>query len=650
MVTIEHGDLIEQRRGGVDVLRILVRNLALYEQSGAVSIRSSSDTHERSGWLLFRLGQPVMAFYKSEKASQGLEALLSIEQDALEVDSELNLYELTMNALRSTMAAHPESVLHLEHQEPQGDGESWWSSVRLPSSSWRRASRLEDIETLALDTEHRRRSTPGQAGDLPQLEPGVIYLLDSPDPHPLIHLGVELAERGMPLLGLFGLPHANTDSTHRLPTPQCYALLSPHGPYEVLDNREKMEAVVNAFQWGNERSVIVLDGLDRVGNAFGESGMLDLFRSVCDGVRFNDHVALVTTDLEMFETAVQRSILSEVNTLRLSSVEGWINDPDVLWDHPLLLAPDEEEEQWLAAQIQHQGAKVGAQISQDIPVVEGGSFEPDEAERAQATQALSEVVESWPDGQQSTMDAIEDAPNEVIIGETPWRLNEQFPVNPGRFVSESTPSKTETMPQIPHQQRVATPSRSVEPEEPKVRRPRRPQRLPKRKATPSLPSIKSGQTPARSSAVVTSAPDLPNWPASKRVKKAYRKENMDVFATKQERALERQNKVHTTNTASVLKETVSRSKALPEAEFPPNSISKTVNLPSSTKTKPLSNSLRPVQPSDSPSREASAKKQSLLNLDKVYAQWSTFEESDDVDSKALLKRYKEALDQDKGDD
>ena len=116
MVTIEHGDLIEQRRGGVDVLRILVRNLALYEQSGAVSIRSSSDTHERSGWLLFRLGQPVMAFYKSEKASQGLEALLSIEQDALEVDSELNLYELTMNALRSMMAAHPESVLHLEHQ------------------------------------------------------------------------------------------------------------------------------------------------------------------------------------------------------------------------------------------------------------------------------------------------------------------------------------------------------------------------------------------------------------------------------------------------------------------------------------------------------------------------------------------------------
>ena len=43
MVTIEHGDLIEQRRGGVDVLRVLVRNLAVHEQSGAVLIRSPDD-------------------------------------------------------------------------------------------------------------------------------------------------------------------------------------------------------------------------------------------------------------------------------------------------------------------------------------------------------------------------------------------------------------------------------------------------------------------------------------------------------------------------------------------------------------------------------------------------------------------------------
>ena len=386
MVTIEHGDLIEQRRGGVDVLRVLVRNLAVHEQSGAVLIRSPDDKDSR-GWLLFRLGQPVMAFHAGGEERMGLEALLSIEHDALAVENELLLYELTMNALRATMSQHPSSVLHLEHQEQQAGSESWWSSVRLPSSSWRRAARLEDIEAMALETEQRQRARPENNGDQTVLEPGRVYLLDSPDPHPMIQLGVELAERGMPLLGLFGLPHADTEHTSRLPDPQCYALLSPHGGYTLLDERSSMEAVVNAFQWGNERSVILLDGLDRIGNAFGEGSMIDVVRMVCDGVRFNDHVALITTDLELFETAIQRRLLAEATPLRLRVVEAWNHEPDALWDHPVLLAPDEEEEQWLAAQIQHQGSKVGAPSPAHHNVVEGGSYEPDEEERAQAVRA-----------------------------------------------------------------------------------------------------------------------------------------------------------------------------------------------------------------------------------------------------------------------
>ena len=131
-----------------------------------------------------------------------------------------------------------------------------------------------------------------------------------------------------------------------------------------------MDAVLNAFQWGNERSVLLIDGLDRLGNALGDAGMLDAFRSMCDGIRFNDHVALVTTDLEMFETAVQRRLLADVTLLRTSDVEAWTNDPDGLWDHPLLLAPDEEEEQWLAAQIEHQGRRSAPPYDQNLPLRE----------------------------------------------------------------------------------------------------------------------------------------------------------------------------------------------------------------------------------------------------------------------------------------
>ena len=649
MVTIEHGDLIEQRRGGVDVLRILVQNLAVHEQSGAVFLRSSSEGH-REGWLLFRLGQPVMAFHRGETEQEGLEALLSIEEDALDVGNELMLYELSMNALRGTMSSHPGSVLHLEHQTQETDGASWWSSVRLPSSSWRRAARLEDIEALALDTEHRRRNPLVETVHHPVLEPGRIYLYDSPDPHPMIQLGVELAERGMPLLGLFGLPHAETEATRRLPKPQSYALLSPHGGYDVLREHEALQAVVNAFQWGNERSVILFDGLDRLGNAFGDNGMLDIFRSICDGVRFNDHIALVTTDLEVFETTVHHTLASETTVLRHATVSSWIDEPDALWDHPVLLAPDEEEEEWLAAQIQHQGAKVGGPALH-TDVLEGGSNVVDEEDRIEATQALSEVVDSWPETHVSEHHAPSDGlSEEVTVGTTAWRPAADSPVIQGRYVSESPRATHVEDPSLPspapRRKRTSRPTPNIRPE-PTLRPP---QRLPKRKAAPRLPNISQGLTSDRSSAVVNSASPLPDWPAKPTAKRAYRKENMDVFSQKQVKALERQEKMATPLSTKALKDNVSASPDIERAQLPLPAIPKTVELPSSADGEPLTNSLRPVVAASKDSREAASKEQAVLNIDEAYERWSTFEEPDGMDATALYNEHGEALSRYSGDE
>lgn len=642
MVIIEHGDMVEQRRGGVDVLRVLVRNLAVHEQSGAVCIRGSSEDDGRVGWLLFRLGQPVMAFHQNETLKQGLEALLSIEEDALDVRNELFLYELTMNALRSTMSGYPDSVLHLEHQEQKDHSASWWSSVRLPSSSWRRAARLEEIEALALETEHRRRESVTMPA--PQLEPGHVYLLDSPDPHPMISLGVELAERGMPLLGLFGLPHAQTDATHRLPAPQSYALLSPHGGYELLHDQAAIQAVVNAFQWGNERSVLLIDGLDRLANAFGENGMVDVFRSICDGVRFNDHIALITTDLELFETAVQRSVASETIDLRRHTVLQWTEDPDVLWDHPVLLAPDEEEEQWLAAQIQHQGEKVGGPLATNHTSLEGGSFAPDEEDRIDATQALSEVVDAWPEPSAAPHDHVSTPPpNGVAIGSTPWRPELESSVLHGRYVSESPRAGHETNEDevAPAQIKRQGRSKPVVAETPPQLR--TPQRLPARKQTPKLPDIGHGLTTNRSSAVVNSASPLPDWPVKPATKRAFRKENMDVFSLKQSMALERQESVPYPAHAKALKDNVASSPDLSEATLPTPGINKTVKLPSDADEALLGNSLRPVEEGTKPSRETATKSQAKVDVEKAYVEWSTFDEPDGMDATALYNERGEAL-------
>ena len=646
MVEIKHGDLLEQRRGGVDVLRVMVRTLALHEQSGAVNIRSSKDGQPCTGWLLFRLGQPVMAFYQGAREHRGLEALLCIEEDALEVNNDVELYELGVQAIRSTMQEHPDSVLHLEHQEAERSGDSWWSSVRLPSSSWRRADRLEDIEEIAYASEHRRRDSKDSGGEN-LLSPGGVYIYDSPDPHPMIHLAVELAERGMPMLGLFGLPHAETEVTQRLPSPQCFALLSPHGQFETLQDRDAIQSAVEGFQWGSERSLIVIDGLDRLGNAMGDVAMIDIYRSICDAVRFNDHIVLCTTDLEMFETKIRHALLTESILLRTATLDHWLNEPDVLWDHPILLAPDEEEEQWLAAQIQQQGAKLGARSSSIDAFVEGGSAHVDEQTMTEATEVLTEVVTAWQQDEPQQVSSTQSPPDEAtVVGSTAWRPTDEQPVNEGRFVSESprlVATAEEHVDVQPRRRAPAAPAAA-----PRKVELRKAQRLPKRKADPSLPDIDEGLVNKRNSAVIKSASPLPDWPQKKRHQTAYRKENMDGFTQRQEEALERQQAVSVPLHTKSLRDNVVASpnldaKALPSVQMP-----QTVQLPSKGEHAPLSNSLRTVEAdTGKPARESASLPQNDENIEAKYERWSTFEEQDGLDSTALygekgemLKRYK----------
>ncbi len=649
MVELEHGDLLEERRGGVDVLRVMVRNLAVHEQSGAVEIRAANSDAPRHGWLLFRLGHPVMAFHEGEATAAGLDALMAIEDDALNIDNEVRLYELTMNALRTAMANHPESVLHLEHQPSESEDQTWWSSVRLPATSWRRAARLEDIEEMALSSENRRRASPSVTRET--LSPGGVYLLDTPDPHPMIQLAVELAERGVPLLGLFGLPHASTDVTQRLPRPQCYALLSPHGGYDVLEDRAALLSAVNGFQWGNERSVLVLDGLDRLGNAFGDDVMLNLFRSLCDGARFNDHAILCSTDLEMFDTSIRHGLLSEVTVLRRATLDAWLDEPDLLWDEPFLLAPDEEEEQWLAAQIQHQGAKLGAAASGMDAPLEGGSVTVDDETRAEATAALTEVVGGWEENTSPTSASNADGAvpsSGTPIGETAWRPHGEDSFNEGRFITESPRFKGEPDPLEP----TAPPRRplveksEILPSPPKMRKA---QRLPSRKKSPALPEPRASDQSRQTAGLAHLNAELPDWPEPHRPHDAYRKENMDAFSRRQTEAAERQGARMLPRSSAQLREAVAASPEVGQTALPSPPRFQTVTLPSDGDGEPLPSSLIPVnREASKPSRETAQLEQKVVDMEALYKAWTAYEEKD-LESSALYNEKGEALKRYKGD-
>lgn len=640
---IQHGDLIEQRRGGVDVLRLMARDLAAHGQSGAVLIRPHQT--QTNGWLLFRLGHPVMAFHQGGTPTFGLDALMSIEADALDVANEVNLYELSMSAIRQMMEVSPESILHLELEKSTDDSSSWWSSVRLPSSSWRRADRPEEMDGFVVEPEFKRRPSFDSRRNLNEtlLQPGGAYVFDSPDPHPMIELGVELAERGLSLLGLFGLPHASTEITKRLPGPTSYSLYTQRGEFELLSDEVEILRCVEAFLWANERAVVLLDGLDRVGNALGDSGMLDLIRSIIDGVRFNDHTLLLTTDLGVFQLPVRHSLLSEFVPLTGHELQGLLADPDVLFDHPLLIPIDEDEARWVDAQLRHH---VGDTTSPSAVAadysMEGGGVEPSEEERKAAVEALSEMVESWPE---STADGGVAMSAENVHNSQKDRDSSFMQ---GRFISEiplRSPSDEPGLQPSPRTQR-STPVEAVPSIPPQVRTP---QRLPARKVEPSLPLIDPGLAHQRSSAVSRSERNLPNWPQKRTTNDRFIKENLDVFQARQDRASLRHQEINVPTQTRTLGDTLHPNPTLDSARLPEVSTPNTVPLRSNSNSLPLPRSLEQSS-HDSPkaARESASKEQKESTIDELYERWNQWEDEDYASSAALynekgelLKKFKE---------
>tara|TARA_B110000444_G_scaffold154386_1_gene144505 strand:+ start:42373 stop:44289 length:1917 start_codon:yes stop_codon:yes gene_type:complete len=633
---IQHGDLIEQRRGGVDVLRLIARDLATHGQSGAVLIRPNQT--QTNGWLLFRLGHPVMAFHQGETDTLGLEALMSIEHDALDVANEVNLYELSMSALRQMMEASPESVLHLELEQSSGDSSSWWSSVRLPSSSWRRADRPEEMDGFVAEPEYQRRPPFNVRGAANQvtLQPGGAYVFDSPDPHPMIELGVELAERGLSLLGLFGLPHASTDVTNRLPGPTCYSLFTQRGEFELLSDEVEILRCVEAFLWANENAVVLLDGLDRVGNALGDSGMLDLIRSIIDGVRFNDHTLLLTTDLGVFQLPVRHSLMSEFVSLTSVHLERWLAEPEGLFDHPLLLPIDEDEARWVDAQLRHHvgDTSSSSSVAADFSM-EGGGVEPSEEERKAAVEALHEVVESWSESNVGSV-----AENEVHHARESSFMQ-------GRFISDIPQRDTtnESQPTRPIKNR----STPIEPQSSSPPKVRAPQRLPARKLKPSLPQINTGLAHQRSSAVSRSERELPDWPEKKSTKDRFIKENLDVFQSRQDRASLRHQDINVPTQTRTLGDTLHPNPSLDSAQLPEMNTPQTVPLRANSDSDTLPRGMHnPSSEQPKAARESSAKEQKESTIDEIYERWNQWEDEDYVSSTALynekgelLKKFKE---------
>lgn len=626
MLTVDRGDLIEERRGGVDALRSMVANLAVHHQSGAIRLFTKGDadtSHE--AWLVVRMGQPVLAITKDEG---GLEALLAIEQRSLRYACDLHLYEMTVAQTRAAALQHPHALLEATMDAPSS-ADAWWSNTNLPLTGWRRTDSMDDLSGLSVTTDERPRTQQRPRSHERMLNPGGTYIHDSPDPHPLLQLSVDLAGHGVAFAGFFALPYAQTEVTRRLPAPTSFALLRPMEGLTTLNDLDDIDEALQHFLWERERSVVLLNGLDRLGNVFGDDAVVRWFRRMRDRIQWGDHVLLCTTDLGVFDAVTRRKLMLNAEPIERDDLTRWADDPDGLLDHPLLVPDDDDERLWMDHQLLRHAEET---VAEEAPtVLEGGSFEVHPEDRLEATRALQDVVEAWPEPESGSSMAPEPELDAGLIGSTPWRpklVEDVLPrSNTARSTQEVEAGVEELEATAPRQRRPRAAYRAPSP----PTGPRRPQRMKARKPSPNLPAIGRGVAKAVPSAT---ARREPSFSPIRHRKTSFHAANLDGIddrmARKQTPPLRRRGGLHD----------AARPENQPKPSSTPNGpLRHTMPLPSASQTPDVNTRLRVDGDPTVAVRESAQRGQHVDDLEALHLEWLARKERSQFRSTALYDEH-----------
>ena len=116
-------------------------------------------------------------------------------------------------------------------------------------------------------------------------------------------------------------------------------------------------------------------------------------------MRLEDHLFLVTGDLNAFPMTTRQHLSRYMTDLEPSVLEHWNLEPDLILDHPLCAPPSEEERQWIEQQLQ---LAISPSDSGGMPpqstvfgTMEGGLESPDPEDMQAATESLNTVAREW---------------------------------------------------------------------------------------------------------------------------------------------------------------------------------------------------------------------------------------------------------------
>jgi hypothetical protein len=275
-------------------------------------------------------------------------------------------------------------------------------------------------------------------------------------------LAGHLANHGRPILVISRHDVDALSVKHNLPAAACHWLSNGTHPRALNPSVESVRVAIDAFLWENMRAVVLIEGIEYLAGMNGDGRTIDFIRDVVDGVRMDDHVVLITTDLNTFELEPRHRLTRCLTPILAHEIDHWLTEPDLILDHPLCAPPTDEERQWIEQQLQRAVEHSPDAVLASEASLVGGREPTTQAERREATQALSSQMEAWTDEQQprieepetqplqgiehQAMERIPDAP--VHMPSAPHMEETPLPVQVDQVVNEQPAKHVQAQPHV----------------------------------------------------------------------------------------------------------------------------------------------------------------------------------------------------------
>ena len=404
MVQLPPGNIEETRRGGADVLQIMVRDLVASSGDGYIRVeRRPSSGLPRTGYLIFRDGQPTMALHEGEIDLTSVEALMEIEEDAMSLDALLTSHSGV--EIFPMIELYPEALLHLEtisasnHEMPAqaGIGE-WWNAERLETLSWKKATDLPDFIPTMKAPEMIRRISEARIireskSDGQILMGGYLHMINTDDIVSVMRFAGELNKRGRPLLSISRQPVERQSSYYGDEgNTSLWLVERPEGDVQIGPSLERLLRLIEGWMDEHRSAVILFDGFEFLSGTHGDDRAFGFLRRLSDLVRNSDDILLMPVVLSAWQEILQHQMLRATDPLDFAEIEEWLIDPDVLVDHPFFeLIMDEEE----AAAVERKIAdKMGLETASEDDVKTDYEVEKPIIEKSDSG-TLDELMQGW---------------------------------------------------------------------------------------------------------------------------------------------------------------------------------------------------------------------------------------------------------------